>query len=112
MKFQQNVLLESTIKGSLTIPKFDSTKPIDIELFLAHDGDFKVTASVAGGHLFTVGTVFSFLAKSLSIAKDDNRVFAETTGDLSFENTPFLGKIIPEPIHIEKLRIHSDGSFE
>lgn len=112
MKFRQNVLLESTIKGSLTIPKFDSEKPIDIELFLAHDGDFKVTASVVGGHLFKVGNVFSFLAKSLSVEKNDDRVFAETTGNLSFKNNPFLGKIITEPIHIEKLRIHSDGSFE
>lgn len=111
MKFRQNVLLESTIKGSLTIPKFDA-EPIGIELFIAQDGDFKVTASVAGGHLFEAGTIFSFNAMSLSVEKDDNRVYAEATGDLSFENNPLIGNIIKEPIHIEKLRIGSDGSFE
>jgi hypothetical protein len=112
MKFRQNVLLESTIKGSLTIPKFDSTKPIGIELFIAKDGDFKVTASVAGGHLFEVGTIFAFNAMSMSIEKDDNRVYAEATGDLSFPKNSLLKNFIKEPIHIEKLRIGSDGSFE
>lgn len=112
MKFRQNVLLESTIKGSLTIPKFDTTKPIGIELFIAKDGDFKVTASVAGGHLFEAGTIFAFNAMSMSIEKDDNRVYAEATGDLSFPKNPLLKNFIKEPIHIEKLRIGSDGSFE
>jgi hypothetical protein len=112
MKFRHGALLESTIKGSMTIPKFDSTKPIGIELFIAQDGDFKVTASVAGGHLFEVGTVFSFNAMSLSIEKDDNRVYVEATGDLSFPKNPLLKDFIKEPIHIEKLRIGSDGSFE
>lgn len=112
MKFRQNVLLESTIKGSLTIPKFDSTKPIGIELFIAKDGDFKVTASVAGGHLFEAGSIFAFNAMSMSIEKDDNRVYAEATGDLSFPKNSLLKNFIKEPIHIEKLRIGSDGSFE
>jgi hypothetical protein len=112
MKFRQNVLLESKIKGSLTIPKFEAGKPIGIELLLSQDGDFEVTASVAGGHEFDVGDAFSFIAKSLSIGKDDKRVFIQATGDLSFANNPLIGPIITQPIHIEKLRINSDGSFE
>jgi hypothetical protein len=112
MKFRHGALLESKIKGSMTIPKFQAG-PLGIELFIAQDGDFEVTASVPGaGHPFTIPNVFTFLAKSLSIGKDDNRVFAEVTGDLSFQNNAFIGNIIKDPIHIEKLRINGDGSFE
>jgi hypothetical protein len=111
MKFRQSVLLKCDVKGSMTVPKFDP-HPIEIALYIAQDGDFEVTASIPGGHEFKLGTVFSFFAQSLSVGKDDNRVFIQTSGDLSFANNPVIGHIISKPIHIEKLRINSDGSFE
>jgi hypothetical protein len=112
MKFRQNVLLETKIVGRLTVEKFDPN-PIDIELFIAQDGDFALTASMKPpGHLFRAGTAFSFRATRLSVEKDDHRVFIETTGDLSFEENETIGTFIPEPIHLEKLRIYSDGSFD
>jgi hypothetical protein len=121
MKFRQNVLLETKIKGSMTIPKFEADPPsdpplpleLDIELFIAQDGDFEVTATVPGaGKALRAGNVFIFTVKMLSVGKDDKRVFIRTAGDLSFENNQFLSTFIKEPIHIEKLCIYSDGSFE
>jgi hypothetical protein len=114
LKFRQNVLLESKIKGSLTIPKFKANPPkLDIELYIAQDGDFKVTATVpGGGYPLEIPNIFSFTVKMLSVGKNDKRVFISTAGDLSFSNNSFLSSIIKEPIHIEKLCIYSDGSFE
>jgi hypothetical protein len=112
MKFRQNVLLETKIAGRLTVEKFDPN-PIDIRLFIAQDGDFALTASMKPpGHLFRAGTAFSFWATSLSVEKDDQRVFISATGDLSFEENETIGTFITEPIHLEKLRIYSDGSFD
>lgn len=114
MKFHQNVLLECKIKGSMTIPKFKANPPkLDIELYIAQDGDFKVTATVpGGGYPLEIPNIFSFTVKMLSVGKNDKRVFISTAGDLSFSNNSFLSSIIKEPIHIEKLCIYSDGSFE
>jgi hypothetical protein len=111
MKFRQGVLLETNIKGSMTIPKFQVVA--DIEVHIAQDGDFDVTATVPGAGLpLPVPGVFIFTVKMLSVGKDDKRVFIRTAGDLSFENNQFLSSFITEPIHIEKLCIYSDGSFE
>jgi hypothetical protein len=121
MKFRQGVLLETNIKGSLTIPKFEADPPsdppvppeIDIELHIAQDGDFDVTATVPGaGYPLAVPGVFTFIVKMLSVGKDGTRVFIRTAGDLSFAENGFLKTFITEPIHIEKLCIYSDGSFE
>jgi hypothetical protein len=114
MKFRQNVLLECKIKGSMTIPKFNATPPtLGIELYIAQDGDFDVTATVPGaGYPLELPGVFIFTVKTLSVGKDDNRVFIRTAGDLSFENNQLISSFITEPIHIEKLCIYSDGSFE
>jgi len=111
MKFQQNQLLESRLKGSMTIPTFSST-PIDIELFIGNDGDFEVTASMAGGYLLTVPDIFTFNIESLSVGKDDRGVFLRTAGDISFANNNILKNLLKQPIHLSKLLIHSDGSIE
>jgi hypothetical protein len=114
MKFRQNVLLECKIKGSMTIPKFNANPPtLGIELYIAQDGDFDVTATVPGpGYPLEVPGVFIFTVKMLSVGKDDARVFIRTAGDLSFQNNQIISFFIKEPIHIEKLCIYSDGSFE
>lgn len=115
MKFRQNRLLESRIKGSLTLPGFDPADPqgnrIDIALFLDNDGDFEVTASIAGGRKLKVPKVFSFNLLSASIGKDDRGVFVRCSGDLSFEENDILKTLIKQPIHLEKLMVHSDGTI-
>jgi hypothetical protein len=123
LKFRQNVLLECKIKGSMTIPKFkasppdpsDPDKPVKfgIDLYIAQDGDFDVTATLPGaGYPIEVPGIFIFTVKKLSVGKDDKRVFIGAVADLSFANNGFISPFIKEPIHIEKLRIYSDGSFE
>ena len=115
MEFRQNRLLESRIKGSLTLPGFDPADPqgnrIDIALFLDDDGDFEVTASIAGGRKLKVPKVFSFNLLSASIGKNDRGVFVRCSGDLSFENNDILKSLIKQPIRLEKLMIHSDGTI-
>jgi hypothetical protein len=111
MKFRQNVLLESRIKGQLTIPKFQA-KPIGVELFIAADGDFKLTASSAPPCPLEVKDVFIFKCSKVAVGKDDDRIYLETSGDLSFENNNLLKNLLKTPIHIEKFLINSDGSFE
>ncbi len=111
MKFRQNVLLESSIKGSLTVPKFQAA-PIAIELFLSHDGDFEVTASTPGGHDFTWPDVFTFKAQEVKVGKTGDKVFLELSGVLTFDPTCVLGSLIKKPIALKGFTIHSDGSIE
>ncbi len=111
MKFRQNVLLESKIEGQLTIPKFQA-QPIGIELYIAADGDFRLTASSSPPHKFEVANAFIFKAARVAVGKDDDRVYLETSGDLSFENNNLIKNLLKTPIHIEKFLINSDGSFE
>lgn len=111
MKFRQNVLLESRIVGQLTIPKFQA-QPIGVELFIAADGDFRLTASSSPPIDLEVKNVFIFKCSKVAVGKDDDRVYLETSGDLSFENNSLIGSLLKTPIHIEKFLINSDGSFE
>lgn len=110
MRFKQNALLESAIKGALTVPKFDAD-PVDIELYLDRDGDFEVTASIAAGHVFKFGDVFTYTARRLRVGKDAGRVFIDADGELSFENNKLLQALIEAPISLKGFRINSDGSF-
>lgn len=111
MKFRQNVLLESKIKGELTIPKFQA-QPIGVELYIAADGDFRLTASSSPPRKFEVKDAFIFKCSKVAVGKDDDRVYLETSGELSFENNSLIGSLLKTPIHIEKFLINSDGSFE
>lgn len=111
MKFRQNVLLESRIAGQLTIPKLQA-QPIGVELYIAADGDFRLTASSSPPRDFEVKDVFIFKCSKVAVGKDDDRVYLETSGDLSFENNNLLKDLLKTPIHIEKFLINSDGSFE
>jgi hypothetical protein len=111
MKFRQNVLLESRIAGELTIPKLQA-QPIGVELFIAADGDFRLTASSSPPCPLEVKDVFIFKASKVAVGKDDDRIYLETSGDLSFENNNLLKNLLKTPIHIEKFLINSDGSFE
>ncbi|MEA3051464.1 MAG: hypothetical protein QOG72_367 [Sphingomonadales bacterium] len=111
MKFRQNVLLESRIAGKLTIPKLQA-QPIGVELFIAADGDFRLTASSSPPVDIKVPNVFIFRCSKVAVGKDGDRIYLETSGDLSFENNSLIGSLLKTPIHIDKFLINSDGSFE
>lgn len=112
LTFRQNALTESRIKGSLTLPRTQPPEKIGVELFIGGDGDFEVTATDNLGHDFTVPNAFIFQATAVSVGKKGDKVFLRLTGDLDFSNNDILNGLITQPIHLEKLLIHSDGSFE
>ncbi len=111
MTFQQNHVLDSQIKGSLTIPGFNPD-PIGIVLDIQANGNFEVTASIAGGKKLDAGDIFSFTVEKLSVGKDDRGVFISAAGDLSFADNAILGPFLKQPIHLDKLLVHTDGSIE
>jgi hypothetical protein len=120
MKFRQNNIEESEIKGSLTIPNFiqegkTEDLRLDIAVFFEPDGDFKITATSTEGVVLCLGEngkVFKLKVKSLAAGKDNDKVFLEVSGDIDFSNNPLLNKFLTKPIEIKKLRIYSDGGFD
>ncbi len=123
MIWQQNALIESSVKGSLTIPKFkqyDFTTGttiqqelrIEIEALFEQDGDFQITAKADGGLNLCIEDVMVITIDSLEVGKDDDKVFLCISGGLSFENNSILKELIKDPIEVKKLCIYSDGSFE
>ena len=122
MLWQQNALIESSVKGSLTIPKFkrcdnagnaiSGAVTIDIEAFFEQDGDFQITAKANAGLSFCLEKVFIVTVDGLEVGKDDGRVFLCISGNLSFENNNILSSLLKDPIEVKNLCIYSDGSFE
>jgi len=114
MQFQMNQIVHSKVNGFLRIPGFakhtGGDPDIDIEAFFEKDGDFSITASNSNGFEIKFGNVFSYTIKSLTVGKDDDRVFLGTTGSLKFEG--MLGQYLKDPIELKKFVIYSDGSFE
>jgi len=120
MKFWQNKILESEIKGSLTIPNFKQEGKtedlrVDIDVFFQENGDFRITASPEGGLTICLGEdgkVFKIVIKSLEAGKDNDKIYVQVSGDIDFSNNPLLNSILSAPVEVKKLRIYSDGSFE
>ena len=117
--FQQNNIISSNIEGRLIIPNFKDSIGNDAEVsitgHLYEDGDFSLTAAVEAGitiGLGNNGSVFNIVIKSLSIGRDDDKVYLEITGNLDFSNNQLINKFLSKPIEVKKLRIYSDGSFE
>jgi hypothetical protein len=120
LKFWQNKIQESEIKGFLTVPNFKQCGKtgalrIDVSVFFENDGDFKITAAPQGGLVICLGEdgkVFKIKVNSLEAGKDHEKLYLETSGHLDFSNNPLLNKFLQNPIEVKKLRIYSDGSFE
>lgn len=115
MTFKQNAITDSRIKGSLTIPGFkDATgtkdATIDIDVHIAGDGDFKVTASNAVGVRIGIPQVFHFDVTSATIGRKANRFFFAIGGKLGFEAE--VGKFLPDEVEIRKLLVWDDGKIE
>jgi hypothetical protein len=117
--FKYDKIISSDIQGSLVIPNFKDAlgneAQINVTGHLYEDGDFSLTAAVEAGIAICLGddgSVFKVIIKSLSIGRDDEKIYLEVTGDLDFSNNQLLNKFLSKPIEIKKLRIYSDGSFE
>ncbi len=122
LKFQQNAIVESRIKGSLSIPKFKQCGStgelkLNIEAFFEQDGDFRIVVDPGevGPNdeiIICFKDVFKIKIKNLEIGKDDDRVYVQLSGALSFENNEKLSNLLKGDFEVEKFRIYSDGSFE
>lgn len=117
MTMRQGALVETNIAGSLTIPvnKKGTTTPlkVGIEVGIQDDGDFTITASKSDAiYEIEIPNVFSFKMESLSVGKEDGKFFISTAGKIDFDEQSSVGKVFSEPLHLDKLIIWEDGSFE
>ena len=126
MEWYQNSLVQSEVEGSITIPNFkrydklngvskSTPLKINIEALFEQNGDFEITARPEDGFCICIGEdgkVLFIDILSLSVGKDDDKVFIEVSGNLDFSSNKLVNKFITTPIFIKKLRIYSDGSFE
>tara|TARA_R110001592_G_scaffold119760_4_gene323202 strand:+ start:8001 stop:14789 length:6789 start_codon:yes stop_codon:yes gene_type:complete len=123
LKMIQNKVIESEIKGFITIPKFKQFIPetqkylagdlkINLQAFFENDGDFKMSASPENGLCFGIKDVFYIKVDKLELGQDDAKTYIETSGSIHFDENKFLKKYLKDPIEIDKLRVYSDGSFE
>ena len=120
MAFSQNAVTGSNIIAALEIPKFkstdqNSTSPLRIDLagHLYEDGDFSLTASVAGGikaNLFNGAVNFNFL--SLEMGRQDDNFYLGTSCEVWFQNSIMARIFGEQKIIIPKIRIYSNGHME
>ncbi len=114
MTFRQNQITHSHVAGFLRIPGFaklaGGNPDIEILACFEQNGDFSITASNDPGITLKFGDVFTFTVFSLTVGRDDNRVYLGTSGKIAFLG--LLGSFLPEAIEIKNFIIYSDGSFE
>jgi len=115
--FRQNSIIESDIKGRLTIGRFKqggADAIIDIQAHLKDNGEFSITAEAEiKPRKITLPGVFELEVRSLALGKEARGFFVEIAGKLDFiANLPGLGKVLPKGLEIEKLRIWSNGDLE
>ncbi len=112
--FQQNQITHSKIEGSLHFPnKLTEGSPglvIDVEASFESSGDFSVTARSGKGLSFGIQDVFNFTIFSLSVGKDEEKLFLGLSGQLQFEG--IVGSFLSDPFDIKDFYVYSDGSFE
>jgi hypothetical protein len=122
MKWQQNTLIESDVKGSITIPNFKNCDAagvaqagplkIGITAHFEQDGDFQVTAKPNSDLRICLDKVLIVKVNGVEVGKHDDHVYLSTSGEISFANNDILKSILKDPIVIKKLKIYSDGTFD
>jgi hypothetical protein len=122
MKWQQNTLVESDVKGSITIPNFKSCNAagvaqagplkIGVTAHFEQDGDFQVTAKPTTDLRFCLEDVLIVKVDGVEVGKHDDHAYLSTSGEISFANNKILSSILKDPIVIKKLKIYSDGTFD
>lgn len=118
--FRQGHVVESGIQGGLKIPRLKDSLGNDAEIeivgHLEDDGGFNITASERDGFgAIRLPQVLDLTIKSLEVGRDSSEdpFYIGTSCDIVFTNDiikSFLGE--DTSIHIERLRIYSNGSME
>ncbi|MBK9452396.1 MAG: hypothetical protein IPN95_23830 [Bacteroidetes bacterium] len=118
IRFHQNAIVGSNVKGYLVIPGFKDSlgndAKIDIRVHFGPEGDFSVTASEDQGiTLIKVPGAFSVNLKSIEVGREDDRFYIAVSGAIDFEAlAPPIGQFLPDKFDITKLIIWEDGQIE
>ncbi len=115
--FRQGEIINSSISGFLTIPKFTSATgaaTIAIQANIFANGDFSITAlPLLEPYEIILPNVFKFAVRSLTLGKSGERYFIQVAGVLDFiADLPILGQVLPKNLEIYKLIIWDDGDLE
>lgn len=115
LNFHQNVITESNIAGSLTIPKFKKDggeAKIDLLGHINEEGDFNLTASINNGLQLTLFEFLTINILTVEMGREDDNFYLGTSCQIWFEN-PIMKELLDgQIIEIPKLRIYDDGSIE
>ena len=107
LEFKQNTIVDSSIRGTLTLPFFDAA--LDVEISLTNDGDFGValTSDSADG-IATVSTdFFELQLTSVGFSKEDDEFFVTLGGTIALD---IDGIELPR-VSLDGIRINSDGKI-
>jgi hypothetical protein len=114
--FQQNSIINSTIKGILTIPGFkqgNEDAKVAIEASLGKDGDFVITAKVNEAlTAISIPNILDLNIYSVSVAKTNGKFHADIAGEVDFTvNVPNISTDFPKKLPM-KLRVWENGKIE
>lgn len=118
LTFRQNSIVDSEIKGKLTIDRFKQGQEpavINIQAHIQDNGDFSITVLPQEDDLFTITlpNVLEIHITSLALGKEDRGFYIEVAGKLDFiADIPVLGQVLPTGIDVKKLRIWDNGDLE
>ncbi len=123
LTFRQNAITACDIIGYLKIEGFknarDEDARIEVMISIGDNGDLSITALEEDGiKVLKIPDIFSITVTSLSVGRQDNRMFVAVSGILGFlnqsgnPNGSFIGDNLPKNIEIQRLIIWQDGSIE
>ncbi len=114
--FQQNSIINSNIRGTLTLPGFkqgqDEAK-IPIDAAIGKDGDFKIS-SLLGQVLdpISIPEILDLYILALEVGGRDGKYYATITGEVNFTvNVPNISTDFPQRLPM-KIRVWENGKIE
>ncbi|TFF33977.1 hypothetical protein [Mucilaginibacter psychrotolerans] len=114
--FRQNVIIGSNIRGKLTLTKFTNNGvPVEIGIAVSFDnkGDFSITLDTNALPALTLPNVFTLHLEKLKFGKELKGYYFEMAGQLDFiVDLDIVHQIMPQGIHIDKLRIWDNGDLD
>ncbi|MDA3882994.1 MAG: hypothetical protein PF481_06895 [Bacteroidales bacterium] len=118
LTFDRNALTETNVSATLTVPGFKKDEGgekvavvLDVDASFDAEGDFEVSAFNDPGVPMGFEDIFNYSLKELTIGKQDDKYYLETSGTLTFTH-PSVASIIGGNFEIQDLRIWQDGKIE
>ncbi|OJJ19697.1 hypothetical protein BKI52_19385 [marine bacterium AO1-C] len=117
IKFEENEVTKSIIKGVLTLPVGDGSNTHTIQLEGAYQTNgFSITASGSNGNSlfgFDIADVVRIDFDNMSVGSIDGRFFFAMGARVTFDDLfPVLKKFIPNPIELTRLKVSEQGIEE